>query len=76
MNYLIGYFSRRQVFHIVEYSDTQEEVDEFLKTHNRRGLIVYTAQQSVQADGCERHAANESLGFKFCPDCGNPYTRH
>lgn len=48
MNYLIGYFSRRQVFHIVEYSDTQEEVDEFLKTHNRRGLVVYTAQPSVQ----------------------------
>lgn len=46
-NYLIGYFSRRQVFHIVAYRDSQEEVDAFLKTHNRRGLVVYASQHSA-----------------------------
>lgn len=49
-NYLIGFYSRRRVFHIVEYRDTQEEVEAFLKNHNRRGLVVYAAQQSFAPD--------------------------
>lgn len=50
-NFLIGYFSRRQVFHIVAYRDSIEEVEAYLKTHNSNKLIVYASQHRVQADG-------------------------
>lgn len=49
-NFLIGYFSRRQVFHIVAYRDSIEEVEAYLKTHNSNKLIVYASQHRVQAD--------------------------
>jgi len=63
-NYLVGYFSRRQVFHIVAYRDSQEEVDAFLKIHNRRGLVVYAAQQERAADGAKVNTCGCKDGAK------------
>jgi hypothetical protein len=50
VNYLIGYFSRRQVFHIVAYRENIEEVKAYLKTHNANRLIVYAAQPALALD--------------------------
>lgn len=73
--FLIGYFSRRQVFHIVAYRDSQEEVGAFLKTHNRHGLVVYASQQSVQPTCCTcaepKLLWKESSGW-YCGMCYKP----
>ena len=62
MNYLIGYFSRRQVFHIIAYRENIEEVKVFLKTHNRRGLVVYAAQPALALDAPQAAVESEKLG--------------
>lgn len=31
------------------------------------------ANTGLQADGCKSHAANAYLGYKFCPECGQPF---
>ena len=76
MDYLIGYFSRRQVFHIVAYRDSDEEVQAFLKTRDSRRLVVYAAQQGVQADGAywsclQCHYQNENA-ILLCNSCHTP----
>ena len=63
--YLIGYFSRRQFFHIVAYRDSDEEVQAYLNTHNSKKLVVYASQQNAHADGAG-----------VCPNCKREWRFH
>ena len=44
--YLIGYFSKRQKFQIVEQRDTMAEVQAFLKNHDYGNKLVVFEQVS------------------------------
>ena len=74
--YLIGYFSRRQFFHIVAYRDSDEEVQAYLNTHNSKKLVVYASQQNAHADGaywsCKNCGDAIHNSFDICGNCGTP----
>lgn len=68
MNVMVGYFSRRKVFHIVEWFETYDEAIAWLlkKANVRKDFVIYqkTAQQGVQPPLLHAGCGGE---LKICP---------
>lgn len=81
MNFMVGYFSRRKAFHIVEWLETYDEVIEWLgeKINVRKDFVIFqrVAQQLGAVDVaarrgfCVNHQTiyDVQLGCPACPPC-------
>lgn len=55
------------------YSNHNLQLGMKLDTENDRVTLSLSGGITKRSeDECKTHAANVHLGFKFCPDCGNP----
>lgn len=39
--FLIGHFTKRGLFHLIEQRETMDEVEAYLRNHNSYGLVVF-----------------------------------
>jgi hypothetical protein len=79
MNFMVGYFSHRKVFHIVEWFETYDEAKDWVLEHGniRKDFVIFLnaaqlERAALASPPCSVCGSEMKPLYPDCPVCGTP----